>query len=173
LYRDPQGRTWFLLNEVLNLPAHQGVTAEGTEAVVALAVETVFGRAAEVLALLTAGVLTPSTIWRLTQGVGKTIPEAEAKAVERVFGQGAAPQPQGEQAAPRLSIEAEGVLVRQRTGQGHTAWREVRVGLAYDDMGLAGQAPGSPPYGALGTPKRLCRRRGGEVRPIWKARCGR
>ena len=74
LYRDPQGHTWFLLNEVLNLPAHQGAAAEGTEAVVALAAETVFGRAAEVLALLTAGVLPPSTIWRLTQRIGKNHP---------------------------------------------------------------------------------------------------
>lgn len=43
VYRDPQGQTWFLLDEVLNLPAHQAATAEGTEAVVALAAETAFG----------------------------------------------------------------------------------------------------------------------------------
>ncbi len=135
LYRDPQGQTWFLLDEVLDLPAYQVATAEVTEAVVTLAAETAFGRAAEALARLTAGVLSASTIWRLAQGVGQAIQEVEAEEVERVFAQGQSPRQEGEQVAPRLYIEADGVLVRQRTGEGQTVWREVRCGLAYDDTG--------------------------------------
>ncbi len=46
LYRDPQGKARFLLDEVLDLPAYQAATADVTEAVVALVAETAFVRAA-------------------------------------------------------------------------------------------------------------------------------
>ena len=135
LYRDPQGKARFLLDEVLELPAHPAAIADVTEAVVALAAETAFVRAAQALERLTEGVLSPRTIWRLVQQVGQAIQEAEAEEVERVFGQGQPPRQRGPHAAPRLYIKADGVMVRQRTGQGRTVWREVRCGLAYDDTG--------------------------------------
>ena len=52
-------------------PAHQVATPEVREAVVAVAGETSYERAAVVLALLTAGVLSTSTIWRIAQQVGE------------------------------------------------------------------------------------------------------
>jgi len=135
LYRDPQGKARFLPDEVLELPAYQAATADVTEAVVALAAETAFVRAAQVMERLTGGVLSSSTIWRLVQQVGQAIQEAEAEEVERGFGQGQPPRQRGPHVAPRLYMEADGVMVRQRTGEGHTVWREVRCGLAYDDTG--------------------------------------
>jgi len=95
-----------------------------------------FEQAAEILAHLTAGVLSGSTVWRLAQRVGQRVQEAEGAEVERVFGQGQLPQRQGQRVAERLYVEADGVMVRQRTGQGRTRWKELRLGVAYDDEGL-------------------------------------
>ena len=137
LYRDPQGRYWFLLDEVLDLPRHQAATTEVTEAVIRAAAGMGFEQAREMLESLTAGVLSTGTVWRLLQHVGEAIEAVEQEEVERVFEHGQAPRRQGGRPAERLYIEADGVMVRQRTGQGHTVWREIRVGAAYDEKGAA------------------------------------
>ena len=137
LYRDPQGRYWFLLDEVLDLPRRQAATAEVTEAVIHAAAGMGFEQAREMLENLTAGVLSTSTVWRLLQHVGEAIEAVEQEEVEQVFEHGRAPRRQGHRSAERLYIEADGVMVRQRTGRGHTVWREVRVGAAYDEGGEA------------------------------------
>ena len=136
LYRDEAGRYRFLLDEVLGLPMYQAASAEVMEAVVMLVRGVAFEQAAEILAHLTAGVLSGSTVWRLAQRVGQRVQEAEGAEVERVFGQGQLPQRQGQRVAERLYVEADGVMVRQRTGQGRTKWKELRLGVAYDDEGL-------------------------------------
>jgi len=136
LYRDEAGRYRFLLDEMLGLPAYQAASAEVMEAVVMRVRGVAFEQAAEILAQLTAGVLSGSTVWRLAQRVGQRVHEAEGAEVERVFGQGQPPQRQGQRVAERLYVEADGVMVRQRTGQGRTRWKELRLGVAYDDGGL-------------------------------------
>ncbi len=135
LYQDAEGRYWFLLDEVLALPAYQDASPEVMEAVVALATVVAFAQAAEMLVRLTAGVLSASTVWRLVQRVGQRVQEGEEAEVVRVFGQGEPPQRWGQRSAPRLYVEADGVMVRQRTGQGRSVWREMRLGVAYDEEG--------------------------------------
>ena len=136
LYRDEAGRYRFLLDEVLGLPAHQAASPAVMEAVVVLASAVAFAQVAAILALLTAGVLSGSTVWRVVQRVGQRVHEAEEAEVERVFGQGQAPQRRGQRVAKRLYVEADGVMVRQRTRQGRTRWKELRLGVAYDDSGM-------------------------------------
>ncbi len=136
LYRDEAGRYRFLLDEVLGLPMYQAASAEVMEAVVMLVRGVAFAQAAAILAQLTAGVLSGSTVWRVVQRVGQRVQEAEGAEVERVFGQGQPPQRPGQRVAERLYVEADGVMVRQRTGQGRTRWKELRLGVAYDDGGM-------------------------------------
>jgi len=132
LYRDEAGRYRFLLDEVLGLPAYQAASAEVMEAVVMLVRGMAFEQAAE----MTAGVLSGSTVWRRVQRLGQRVHEAEDAEVERVFGQGQPPQRRGQRVAERLYVETDGVMVRQRTGQGRTSWKELRLGVAYSDEGL-------------------------------------
>ena len=136
LYRDAQGRYRFLLDEVLDLPAYQEASPDVMKAVVLLATGMAFSQVAKVLACVTAGVLSVSTVWRLVQRVGRRVQEAERAEVEWVFGRGAPPQRWGARRASRLYVEADGVLVRQRTGQGRTVWKELRLGVAYDEEGV-------------------------------------
>lgn len=135
LYRDEQGGYHFLLDEVLCLPAHQAASEEVMESVIWLAAGLPFAWVSEALVRLTAGVLSPSTAWRLVQQVGRRVAEEEEGEVKRVFGQGQPPQRVGQRQVRRLYVEADGVMVRQRMGGGRTGWQEVRLGVAYDEGG--------------------------------------
>lgn len=135
LYQDEEGAYHFLLDEVLGLPAYQGASLEVMESVVLLATSLPFAKVGEVLERLTAGVLGASTVWRLVQRVGERVVEEEKEEVERVFAQGEPPQRDGEKQVQRLYVEADGVMVRQRTGEGRSRWKEVRLGVAYDEEG--------------------------------------
>jgi len=135
LYHDEQGRARLLLDEVLGLPAYQDASAEVTEAVVEMASRIGFAQTAEMMAHLTGGVLSPSTVWRLVQRVGERVQEAEEAEVERVFGQGKPLKRRGKRWAERLYVEADGVMVRQRTGNGRSVWKELRLGVARDEQG--------------------------------------
>jgi len=135
LYRDERGGYHFLLDDVLGLPAYQAASWEVMESVIMLVTGMPFARVSDVLERLTAGVLSPSTVWRLVQEVGQRVVEAEEMEVKRVFGQGAPPRRVGQRRARRLYVEADGVMVRQRTGEGRTRWKEVRLGVAYDEAG--------------------------------------
>jgi len=90
------------------------------EAVVQLTAGVAFAQVAAMLARLTAGVLSASTVWRLVQRVGQRVQEGEEAEVVRVFGHGESPQRWEQRVAPRLYVEANGVMARQRTGQGRT-----------------------------------------------------
>ena len=135
LYRDERGGYHVLLDEVLGLPAYQAASEEVMESVMMLVTGMPFAWVSEVLVRLTAGVLSPSTVWRLVQGVGRRVVEAEEVEVKRVFGQGAPPRRVGQRQARRLYVEADGVVIRQRTGTGRARWKEVRLGVAYDERG--------------------------------------
>lgn len=130
LYRDERGRYRFLLDEYLGLKAHQVATPEMQAICTSLGSELSFRKTAELIGRCLAGVLSPSSCWRLLQRTGQAAASAEAAAVEAVFGRGE-PLPQaGEREVGRLYIEADGVYVRlQRQPQSHL---ELRSAIAYE-----------------------------------------
>ena len=129
LYRDKEGRGHFLLDEHLGLWPHEVATPEVQMAAVRLAAEVGFAKSAVLLAQVTAGVLSPMTVWRIVQRVGEGICEAEAAQARGAYERGEVPPP-GQRQVGRLYVEADGILVGlQRAGQKHM---EVKVGVAYE-----------------------------------------
>lgn len=130
LYRDESGKYRFLLDEYLRLKAHQAATPEMQAICTSMSSEMSFRKAADMIAQCLAGVLSPSSCWRLLQRTGKAAASAEAAAVEAVFERGEALAQAGEREVERLYIEADGVYVRlQRQPQRHL---ELRSAIAYE-----------------------------------------
>jgi hypothetical protein len=120
LYQDEAGASHFLVDEYLDLPAQQAATPSLQSAVVGLAGEIGFVKVAQHVAALTAAVLSPTTVWRLTERVGAAALGQEAEEGEAVYGQGQRPVQEGRREAERLFVEADGVLVRlQRAAESH------------------------------------------------------
>jgi hypothetical protein len=130
LYRDESGKYRFLLDEYLRLKAHQAATPEMQAICTSMSSEMSFRKAADMIARCLAGVLSPSSCWRLLQRTGKAAASAEAAAVEAVFERGEPLAQAGEREVERLYIEADGVYVRlQRQPQSHL---ELRSAIAYE-----------------------------------------
>ena len=130
LYRDESGKYRFLLDEYLRLKAHQAATPEMQAICTSMSSEMSFRKAADMIAQCLAGVLSPSSCWRLLQRTGKAAASAEAAAVEAVFERGEVLAQAGEREVERLYIEADGVYVRlQRQPQRHL---ELRSAIAYE-----------------------------------------
>ena len=96
LYRDESGKYRFLLDEYLRLKAHQAATPEMQAICTSMSSEMSFRKAADMIAQCLAGVLSPSSCWRLLQRTGKAAASAEAAAVEAVFERGEALAQAGE-----------------------------------------------------------------------------
>jgi hypothetical protein len=89
-----------------------------------------FREAAGLLEFWMAGLLSPSTCWRLLQRTGESAAEAEAASVKAVFERGEPIPEAGERGVERLFMEADGVYVRlQREPQSHL---ELRSAIAYE-----------------------------------------
>jgi hypothetical protein len=130
LYRDESGSYRFLLDEYLKLKAHQAATPEMQALCTSMSSEMSFRKAADMIARCLAGVLSPSSCWRLLQRTGEAAARAEAAAVEAVFERGEALPQAGEREVERLYMEADGVYVRlQRQPQSHL---ELRSAIAYE-----------------------------------------
>jgi len=129
LYRDEKQEERFLLDEALGLEPRQVATPEVKEAVVALAADVSFEKAAAHLRSLTGGVLSKSTVWRLLRRVGRAAQKAEEAVGRAVYERGYIPPP-GEHRTRVLYVEADGVWVRlQREEQ---EGMEIKVGIAYE-----------------------------------------
>ena len=130
LYQDGRGRYHLLLDEYVGLSAHQAATPEMQAICTLLGSELSFRKTAAVLARWQAGVLSPSTCWRLLQRTGEAAASAEAAAVQAVYERGERVPEAGERKAKMLYMEADGVHVRlQKQPQSHI---EVRSAIAYE-----------------------------------------
>jgi len=130
LYQDESGRYRYLLDEYLGLKAHQAASPEMQAICTSLSSEMSFRKAAEMIAQCLAGVLSPSSCWRLLQRTGKAAVSAEAAAVAAVFERGEPLAQAGEREVERLYMEADGVYVRlQGQPQSHL---ELRSAIAYE-----------------------------------------
>lgn len=130
LYQDEEGRSHFLLDEHLRLPARQGATPSVQSAVVRLAGDLGFEKTAKHVAALTAGVLSKTTVWHLAQRMGRAALAQEAEEGEAVYGQGQRPVQEGTRGVERLFVEADGVFVRlQGDAQSHM---EIKSAIAYE-----------------------------------------
>lgn len=130
LYQDEAGTSHFLVDEYLKLPVQQAATPSLQSAVVGLAGEVGFAKVARHVAALTAAVLSPTTVWRLTQRVGATALAQEAEEGEAVYRHGQRPVQEGRRGVERLFVEADGVFVRlQRAAESHL---EIKSAIAYE-----------------------------------------
>lgn len=130
MYQDEGGRSHFLLDEHLRLPARQGATPSVQSAVVRLAGDLGFEKTAKHVAALTAGVLSKATVWHLAQRVGRAALAQEAEEGDAVYGQGQRPMQEGTRVVERLFVEADGVFVRlQGDEQSHM---EIKSAIAYE-----------------------------------------
>jgi hypothetical protein len=130
LYRDERGRYHSLLDEYVGLSAHQAATPEMQAICTMMGSAMSFRKTAAVLARWQAGVLSPSTCWRLLQRTGEAAASAEVAAVQAVYERGERVPEAGERKVERLYMEADGVYVRlQRQPQSHI---EVRSAIAYE-----------------------------------------
>lgn len=89
MYRDEKGKARFLLDEYLGLPSQEVAVPTVREQVLQLTAEVGFERAAGLLEGLTAGVLSPMTLWRIVQRTGRGILREEEEA-RRVYQGGSA-----------------------------------------------------------------------------------
>jgi hypothetical protein len=130
MYRDERENSRFVLDEYLGLKAYQAATPEMQTICTAMGSAMSFRRAADLLELWLAGLLSPSTCWRLLQRTGESAAGAEAAWVKAVFERGEPIPEAGEREVERLFMEADGVYVRlQREPQSHL---ELRSAIAYE-----------------------------------------
>ncbi|RMF94346.1 MAG: hypothetical protein D6736_00225, partial [Nitrospinota bacterium] len=129
VYQDEHGTYHFLLDEYLGWPPAQVATPRLTEQVVELASRMPFREVVRTVTALTAGVLSPATIHRLTQRVAQRAVEADHTMWEQGVQRGGAP-PAGDRVVPTLYVEADGLWVHlQREG---TRYYEVKSAIAYE-----------------------------------------
>ena len=130
LYRDQEGGYHFLLDEYLGLSTYQVATPEMQAMCTILCGAVSFRKAADFLGQWLAGLLSPSTCWRLLQRTGEKAAQTFAEEVEAVFARGAAIAEAGGRPIERLYVEADGVYVRlQRQPQTHL---ELLSAIAYE-----------------------------------------
>ncbi|SMB93595.1 Uncharacterised protein family (UPF0236) [Thermanaeromonas toyohensis ToBE] len=110
LYRNKEtGETKFFLDEVLGWPSRAKVTPRLKELFLKLGSELSFGRAAEILGYLAPGV-SAMKVWQALQEVGEALKQEGEEKRAIVFENGEVPG--GEEVAPELYIEADGVIIR-------------------------------------------------------------
>jgi hypothetical protein len=130
LYWDERGAYHFLLDEYLGLNAYQAATPEMQAMCTILCGELSFRKGADFLEQWMAGLLSPSTCWRLLQHTGEVAASARAEEVEAVFNRGEAVVDAGERSVECLYVEADGVYVRLQ-GQPQTHL-EMLSAIAYE-----------------------------------------
>jgi len=110
LYRNKKtGESKFFLDEVLGWPSRAKVTPRLKELFLKLGSELSFGRAAEILGYLAPGV-SAMKVWQALQEVGEALKQEGEEKRAVVFENGEVPG--GEEVAPELYIEADGVIIR-------------------------------------------------------------
>ena len=130
LYRDENGRYRSLLDEYLGFQAYQAATPDMQAICTEMGSGRSFREASNTLTRCLAGVLSPSTCWRLLQRTGEAAARADAAAAEAVFERGEPVPEAGERVVERLYMEADGVYVRlQQQPQTHL---ELRSAIAYE-----------------------------------------
>jgi hypothetical protein len=160
LYRDDQGKTHFLLDEVLGLSAHQIATPSLQESLVELCGQVPFRSAGRTLEKLTAGVLSTPTVYRLVEKTAERALEEEEEDWQAVFERGAIPSG-GKKKAPILFAEGDGTWIHlQQAEQGHY---EIKDGIAYEGWE---RLPGKEESYALINKKVYCQ--GNEQIPFWE-----
>jgi hypothetical protein len=128
LYRDDEGETHFLLDEVLGLEAHQLATPSLQESLVELCAQVPFRSAGQTVENLTAGVLSTPTVYRLVEKTANRALEKEEKDWRAIFERGALPL--GDKKVPILFCEGDGTWVHLQ--QEEQADYEIKDGIAYE-----------------------------------------
>jgi len=93
LYQDETGAYCFLLDEFIDLPAYQVATADIIETVILLTRTVSLEQTAKLIATLTAGALSVSTIWRLSRARGEA--SRAGRRANPASAKGARPQARG------------------------------------------------------------------------------
>jgi hypothetical protein len=159
IYRDDQGKTHCLLDEVLGLPARQLATASLQESLVDLCAQIPFQSANQTVEKLTAGVLSTPTVYRLVEKTaGRAIKKEEAE-WQAVFKRGRIPSEAKK--VPNLFSEGDGTWIHlQQEDQEHY---EVKDGICYEGWE---RLPGEEERYALVNKRVYCK--GSEKIPFWE-----
>jgi len=159
LYRDNQGKTHFLLDEVLGLPAQQLATPSLQESLVELSAQLSFRSVGKTVEKLTAGVLSNSTVYHLVEKTAERAQEKEEEDWQACFEEGKIPL--GAKKVPLLLTEGDGTWVHlQQEEQEHY---EIKDGIAYEGWE---RLPGKEDRYALINKKVYCQ--GNEKIPFWE-----
>ena len=159
IYRDDQGKTHCLLDEVLGLPSHQLATPSLQESLVDLCTQVPFRSANQTIEKLTAGVLSTPTVYRLVERTASRAIKKEEADWQAVFEGGAIPS--GEKRVPILFSEGDGTWIHlQQEEQEHY---EIKDGIAYEGWE---RLPGEEERYALVNKRVYCQ--ASEKMPFWE-----
>jgi hypothetical protein len=133
-YRDTKtGKTVFLLDEALGLPAYARISDNFAQMCQEIGLDVSFRQAARIIGLVAPRVSAMS-VWKAFQRAGaEAAKEAQAKR-EAVFEDGVVPN--GTRRPPELYIEADGVVIKLQRAE--TRHGEVRVVVVYEGKENAG-----------------------------------
>jgi Uncharacterised protein family (UPF0236) len=175
LYRAPDGRAHFLLDEHLGWTPRQVATPSVLALLVDWATDVSFAEAARKLAAATAGALCLSgpTVRRHLHRVVARVRAAELATPQdwttaRTTGQG--PVPQGERVVAPLYVEADGVHVKTQREPAHRGGYELKCASAYEGWRRCGApTPGHPRAHFRLEEKRVyCHLHAREAVPFWE-----
>ncbi|BCV24419.1 hypothetical protein kuro4_11920 [Gelria sp. Kuro-4] len=128
LYRDTEtGKTVFLLDEVLGLPAYARISGNLAQMCQLIGLDVPFRQAAKIIGLLVPRV-SAMTVWKCFQQAGAAAAKEAQARREAVFEDGVVPD--GTRRPPELYIEADGVAIKLQRAAARRA--EVRVVVGYE-----------------------------------------
>ena len=136
LYRDGEGRSRYLLDEMLGLRERCHVSPALERVAAALSTRASFQVCEEILGMLVPGGLSHTTIHRLVGRVTDPYIDREEKEVEALFEDGVLPESEGK-VVSHLMVEADGTYValqREDKKRG-----EIKVGIAYEGWQAIGK----------------------------------